>query len=407
VSRASRLLILAALLSACAPRDGGQAAPNPARYLYVWAGTAHHHDAGTNFIAVVDVDTSSATYGKILTATPADSGMMPHHAEYTLPAGHPFFANDFMTGRTVLVDASTPLAPRVVAAADSVPHFRQTHSFMRVGDTLVIATLQFGDSTLPGNPGGLAEFTAAGRLLRTASSADSAFPGARIRTYGLALVPAIDRALSTSSPMDTEKTANVIQLWRLSDLTLLRTTAMPGIAGDSVEYYPFEARTLADGRTVFLNTYTCGFYRITDLDRSEPKVELVYSMREPRRFGCSVPIVAGRFWVMPVAYSHVIVTLDLADPSHPVEVSRLPTDTTFFPHWLAADPGSDRLVVTEQGDGLPRIMMLRLDRRNGRLSWDERFKEADSTAHGLSFARAGWPNGITGPAMPHAALFVP
>jgi hypothetical protein len=110
---------------------------------------------------------------------------------------------------------------------------------------------------------------------------------------------------------------------------------------------------------------------------------------------------------MPIAYSHVIVTLDLADPTHPVEVSQLPTDTTFFPHWLAADPGSDRLVVTEQGDGLPRIMMLHLDRSTGRLSWDDRFKEADSTAHGLSFSRADWPNGITGPAMPHAALFVP
>ena len=407
MSRASRFLTLVALLTGCARGGVAPAAPHPARYLYVWAGTSHHHDPGANFIAVVDVDSASPSYGTILTATPADSGMMPHHAEYTLPPGHPFFANDFMTGRTVLIDPSTPTTPRLVGTVDRTPGFRQLHSLLRLADTLVVATLQFGDSSLPGNPGGLAEFNAAGRLLRTASSADSSLPGARIRTYGLVLLPAIDRALSTSSPMDSERTANVIQLWRLSDLHLLRTTAMPGIAGDSVEHYPFEARILADGKTVFLNTYTCGFYRITDLDGSGPKVELVYSMREPRRFGCSVPIVAGRFWVMPIAYSHVIVTLDLADPSHPVEVSRLPTDTTFFPHWLAADPGSDRLVVTEQGDGLPRIMMLRLDRSTGRLSWDERFKEADSTAHGLSFSRAGWPNGITGSAMPHAALFVP
>lgn len=407
MSRLLRLLLPVALFSACAPRDGGQAAPRPARYLYVWAGTSHHTEAGTNFIAVIDVDSSSATYGQVLTTTTAGTGMMPHHAEYILPVGHPFFANDFMTGRTVLIDASTPTSPRLVDTVDRTPGFHQLHSLLRLADTLVVATLQFGDSSLPGNPGGLAEFNAAGRLLRTASSADSSLPGARIRTYGLVLLPAIDRALSTSSPMDSERTANVIQIWRLSDLSLLHTTAMPGIAGDSVEHYPFEARALADGRTVFLNTYTCGFYRITDLDRSEPRVELVYSMREPRRYGCSVPVVAGRFWVMPIAYSHVVVTLDLADPSHPVEVSRLPTDTTFFPHWLAADPGSDRLVVTEQGDGLPRVMMLHLDRSTGRLSWDELFKEADSTAHGVSFTRAGWPNGVTGPAMPHAALFVP
>lgn len=406
MSRVSRLLALVAILSACAAGGSDRAATHPARYLYVWAGPEPHH-AGMDFVAVIDVDSSSASYGHVLAATPAGSGMMPHHAEYILPAGRPFFANDFMTGRTVLIDPSTPTTPRLAGTVDSTPGFRQLHTLVRLNDTLVVATLQFGDSSVPGNPGGLAEFTAAGRLLRTASSADSSFPGARIRTYGLVLAPAIDRALSTSSPMDSETTANVIQLWRLSDLTLLHTTAMPGIAGDSIEHYPFEARTLADGKTVFLNTYACGFYRITDLDRSEPRVELVYSMRQPRRFGCSVPVVAGRFWIMPIAYSHLIVTLDLADPLHPVEVSQLPTDTTFFPHWLAADPGSDRLVVTEQGDGLPRVMMIRLDRSTGRLSWDTGFKEADSTRYGVSFSRTSWPSNITGPAMPHAALFVP
>ena len=202
MSRASRLLGLMVLLWACAPGGNEPAAPRPARYLYVWAGTSHHTDAGTNFIAVIDVDSSSATYGKVLTSTAAGTGMMPHHAEYTRPVGHPFFANDFMSGRTVLIDPSTPTSPRLAGTADSTPGFRQLHSLLRLGDTLVFASLQFGDSSLPGNPGGLAEFNAAGRLLRTTSSADSTFPGARIRTYGLVLLPAIDRALSTSSPIN-------------------------------------------------------------------------------------------------------------------------------------------------------------------------------------------------------------
>ena len=403
IHRAVRIWGIFALFAGC-----GRPA-QPARFLYVWAGTGHSREhAGTDFLAILDANPDSPSYGHILGARAiTNAGVMPHHAEFVLPAGRPLFANDFTTGKSFLIDHSNPASPRLLTTIDSIPGFRQPHSFARLHDTLVLATLQFGDSTVAGNPGGLAQFDASGRLLRTASSQDSSFPGARIRTYGLTLLPEIDRAVSTSSPMDTERTANVIQVWRLSDFTLLKTVRMPGIQGDSVEYYPFEARTLADGRTVFLNTYHCGFYRITDLDQAEPRVDLVLSMREPRRIGCSVPVVSGSFWVMPVAYAHTIVTLDISDPAHPKEVFQLPTDSTFFPHWLAADPGSDRLVVTEQGDGPPRVMMARLDPSTGRLSWDERFREADSLRLGVSFNRARWPNGLTGSAMPHAALFVP
>ena len=49
----------------------------------------------------------------------------------------------------------------------------------------------------------------------------------------------------------------------------------------------------------------------------------------------------------------------------------------------------------------------RFDRVTGRLSWDESFKDAGATAPGVSYHRASWPNGITGMAMPHGALFVP
>ncbi len=409
MSRRSWVPIAAlATLAGCSAREAPPEQPSPARYLYVWAGTGHG-SGGRNFVAVVDVRPESPTYGQILGASaPMDGGRMPHHTEFVLPAGGRYFANDYMAGRNFLVDATTPESPRVTAAPGVAPGFRLPHSFKRLDNSHLLMTLQFGDSTRPGNPGGLAEVDAEGRLVRASSSADSAFPGAAIRTYALEALPGIDRVLTTSSPMDTiERTAHVVQVWRLSDLRLLKTIPVPGLPGDSVEYYPFEVRALEDGKTLLLNTYYCGFYRITDLDQSAPKIDLVLSMREPRRIGCSVPVVRGKFWVMPIAYAHTLVTLDVSDPAHPVEVSALPTDSTFFPHWIAADPGSNRLVVTEQGDGAPRILMIELDPATGRLSWDERFREADSTARGLSFSRARWPNGVTGHAMPHGALFVP
>lgn len=406
--RRSALALTALLaLAGCSPRETPPQAPVPARYLYVWSGTGHG-TGGSNFIAVLDVRPESPTYGQIVGASPAvEGGMMPHHTEFILPASGTYFANDFMAGKNFLVDASSPESPRVTPAPNVASGFRGPHSFKRLDGSRVLMTLQFGDSARAGNPGGLALVDSAGNVLRASSSFDSAFPKAAIRTYAVEALPGIDRVLTTSSPMDSEHTADVVQVWRLSDLTLLKTIAMPGLAGDSVERYPFEVRAMEDGKTLLLNSYYCGFYRIAGLDSAEPTVELVLSMREPRRIGCSVPLVLGKFWIMPIAYAHTIVTLDISDPAHPVEVAAFPTDTTFFPHWVAADPGSDRLVLTEQGDGPPRVLMVRLDRATGRLSWDERFRDADSTARGVSFSRARWPNGVTGHAMPHGALFVP
>jgi hypothetical protein len=203
--------------------------------------------------------------------------------------------------------------------------------------------------------------------------------------------------------MDDEETANVVQVWRLSDLTLLKTLPVPEVTGDSAHVYPFEVRALSDG-SVLMNTYTCGFYHIAGVAGS-PTIERVMSF--PRNRGCSVPVVVDSFMVLPIAYAHRYSTINIADPAHPREVASLVTDSTFFPHWAAVDPGSNRLVVTDQGDGLPVLRILRLDRSTGRLSWDATFKDAGATAPGMSYHRASWPNGVTGMAMPHGAVFVP
>jgi len=207
--------------------------------------------------------------------------------------------------------------------------------------------------------------------------------------------------------MDSERTADVIQIWRLSDFRLLRTMAVPPVAGDSIQYYPFEIRALPGGRTALLNTYYCGFYLLTGLETGSPQLELVHSMREPRRVGCAVPVAAGRYWAVPIAYDHSIVSLDLTEPSHPVEVSALRTDSTFLPHWSALDPGSNRIAIVGQDDGEARVLMVQLDPATGRLSWDDQFRDADSVPRGISFSRQGWPHGTVAAAMPHAALFGP
>jgi hypothetical protein len=169
--------------------------------------------------------------------------------------------------------------------------------------------------------------------------------------------------------------------------------------------YPFELRALNDG-SVMINSYYCGFFHLTGLD-SEPQIARVLTLPQPKNIGCSVPHIEGKFWIMPIAYAHRFATIDISDPAHPKEVASFQTDSTFFPHWISSDPRSDRVVMTDQGDGQPMVMVAHLDKTTGRMSWDEAFRDAGATKPGVSYHRASWPNGVKGMAMPHGALFVP
>ena len=401
-------LLLGIALAAC---SAAPKAPAPAKHIYAWAGSGNDTLRGIDMLTVLDADPASAHYGALLAAVTADSnGRMPHHTEFALPANGFLFANDYSGDKSFLFDVASPLAPRLVARLATVPNGRKLHSFARLSNGHVIATVQFGDSTVPGSPGGLAEFDGEGKFIRAGWSRDSAFPGARIRTYALTVLPGADRIVTTSAPMDNEVTANVIQVWRLSDLTLLKTLAVPALAGapaDSSHVYPFEVRALADG-SVLMNSYYCGFFHVTNL-AAEPRIERVMEMSQtkPRNFGCSVPVVVGHFMVMPIAYGHRYAVLDIADPSHPRETASYATDSTFFPHWAATDPGSDRIVVTDQGDGKPVVKIFHFNATTGQLSLDSAFKDAGSPEPGVSYMRDSWPNGVKGMVMPHGAVFGP
>lgn len=409
IPRLLLILAIAATAAACvsaAPLSAQHAGhnPPPARFLYAWTGDADRKDS--DFLAIIDVREGSATYGQVLKTVPAGAnGLYPHHTEQVL-SGTRFFANGF-THRTVIWDAADPLAPRLIGELEDVHGFHHAHSFLRLDDDNVLATLQYGDSTVPGNPGGIALFSPQGKVVRAAGSADTAFAGARIRTYSLDASRASDRILTVSSPMDDERTADVFQLWRLSDLKLLRTVRLEP-EPDSSEAYPFEVRFLEGGRTALMNTYYCGLYLLRDVDTDGPSAKLVHRFAtEHGNRGCGVPLVVAHYWIMPVAYGAAVIVLDVADPERPREVSRLQMDTTFKPHWLSPDPGSDRIVLIDQGDSGAPIVVLRLDTSTGVLRYDDAFRDVGSPRPGVSFQRQSWPHGTSGHAIPHGTFFVP
>jgi len=389
----------------------------PSSYLVVWAGpnggedvspSKRHAETAPDFVAVIDADSASANYGALLaTKDVGVPGAMAHHAELTLPAGHPLFTSDFVTGQMFLVDVSDPLAPKVTARIDSVAGYRRPHSFARLANGNVLVAMQNGNGTQPGDPGALVELDPAGRVLRSSSAADPAFPNARIRPNGIELLPGIDRMVTTSMPMDDEVTADVVQIWRMSDLKLLHTLPVPQLPGRTGMIMPYDTRVLADGRTAMLDTYYCGFYRVSGIESDKPQLDLVHALHEPKDEACAVAVVIGHYWVVPVANGRSIVSMDVTDAAHPVEVSRLRSDSTFYPHWLSVDPASDRIVVGSADGGEPRVLIARLDRATGKLSWDARFHDAGSSRLGVNLDRPELRHGSASHVMGHAALFGP
>jgi hypothetical protein len=402
VAMRSVLVVLATVVAATAAAfvsvstSAGQAAGS--RHLFVWAGDAdgHEHD----FLAVVDVDPGSATYRSVIATRPIDAlGTRPHHTEYEMPAGGILWANGFAAGRTFLFDLHDPVHPAIADAFDARGPFHHPHSYARLPNGHVLATFQQGAAGehAHGATGGLVEFDPGGRVLRSASAATTVDPD--IRPYSIAVLPSLDRVVTTSADMHLQVRSRAIQIWRLSDLALLKTLLLPAGARGDENWLTAEPRLLSDGRTVLVNTFTCGLYQVNGLAGEEASVEWIYSSpwrESTQKRLCAVPAVAGRFWIQTSGFEHAIITLDVSNPKQPREVSRLTLDPDEVPHWIALEPGGDRAVITGYEALESRVLLAHLDRATGRLSRD---------GAPLDFARDEWPHGPSGRAIPHGAVF--
>ncbi|MFQ5530278.1 MAG: hypothetical protein ACE5FP_08000 [Gemmatimonadota bacterium] len=406
---------------------------SPSPYLYVWAGDADAAEGDTDFLAVVDADPESSTYGSVLATAPVGSaGNDPHHAEMVAPRDGLLFANGFNGNRTFLFDLSSRAQPALAGELDPIPGYAYPHSFYRLENGHVVATIQRGTVEGEEETGGLVEFDSDGGFLRLTSAADPDFEGGMIRPYSAEVFPEVDRVLTTSMSMPLqlpdgqtlfERAQNVLQLWRLSDLSLLATLTLPPLApGEEPECFieqliagedcspsripghdrPFEIRRLPDGSAI-LNTLGCGFYRIHAMDTDDPQVDVL--MNWPEAVGCAVPTMVGRFEVLPNMFTNEIVTLDVSDPTSPVEVARLTVSEGFMPHWVQVDPGTYRVALSGIGPEAGEVRLYWVDPDTGALSLDEAFGRVDGAGSGLSMTRDEWPHGPAGPARPHAVFF--
>jgi len=391
--------------SACTSPIPDQDPPTGSHYLFVWSGDDDHADS--DFLAVVDADSSSPSYGRVLTTVTVGAvDLMPHHTEYEFPSGDTLFANGFKSGRSFLFDLSDPVHPSVAGEFQTAMGYGFPHSFARLANGHVLATFQSqAGAYVP--PGGLVELGPDGAAIRAASVATPDIDSVLAWPYSLAVVLGRHRAVVSMSEMGMGQDylfhdTRHVQVWDTDDLTLVASVPLPPDSSGR-HLWPSEPRVLQDS-TVYVVTFMCGLYRMTGVEGDQPGAELVHTFPVDLDHQCGVPVVVGSYWIQTVPKLPGIVALDTSDPAHPVEASRLVFDEAYrMPHWLAADRAGSRVVVT--GESQPWILVVNVDPKTGRLSIDHAFRDAGSTRDGVWFDRASWPHGETGAAWVHGALF--
>lgn len=375
-------------------------------YLFAWTGDLAHK--GNDFLAVIDADPTSPAYGHLVTTLVTDQQTVRiHHTEYTMPASGMLFANDHDAGRTFIFDVRDPLQPKIVASFTDMAGYMHPHSYLRMPNGHVLVTFQHehhGDhdahmlTTEMSRIGGLVEIDDQGKVIRSASAADSAFPNALLTPYSLVLLPEIDRVVSTNSSMHLANMFSGVtyQVWRLSDLKLLKTAYFDVGENRYAQVSPEEPRLGPDG-SIFVQTLSCGLERITGVNTDEPISKLVYTF--PGNW-CGVPTVVGHYLIQSVPALHGIVVLNIASGDKPVEVSRVKLNDTFEPHWTGWDAKTQRIIVSGSE---PRLYLLKFDTQIGRVSMDEAFHDAQGQP-GFNLADRDWPHGWKGSGLPHGVV---
>lgn len=397
---------LLAVLAAALILSDNSVAEVRGSYLFLWAGDADHK--ANDFLAVIDADPASPRYGGIVASIPTgEPAAHPHHTEHEMPGNGHLLANGFHAGRTWLFDLTQPLEPRILASFGDLAGFSHPHTFIRMDNGNILATFQYAATQEAGRmTGGLVEMTERGEVVRAGAARDAGIPDPRIYPYSVLPMPAIDRAVSTTTDMDmrnVKATSEWVQFWRLSDLTLLHSTALkPGPRGDEHQLSG-EPRLLPDGESVYIHTFSCGLYLLRGVDDPEPSSRLVHSFKGKE---CGVPVLTAHYWLQPVPEIHALVALDISDPENPREVSTVTFGDDEKPHWIAIDPSGRRVVLNSGGysDG-NRLFLIDFDPETGKLTIDERFRDPDSPRPGIDLTGKSWPHGFTGKAAPHGTVF--
>src|SRR6204780_2780000 len=139
----SFLLAIALLSSAsvAAARSHSQTPQTSGHFLFAWTGDVNLK--GKDFLAVIDADPASPSYGQLITTVVTDQQTVRiHHTEYVMPDSGMLFANDHDAGRTFIFDVRDALHPKVAPSFTDMDGYMHPHSYLRLPNGHVLATFQ-------------------------------------------------------------------------------------------------------------------------------------------------------------------------------------------------------------------------------------------------------------------------
>jgi hypothetical protein len=407
-------------------------------YLLVWAGDADRRHS--DFLALIDAEPTSASYGKVVRTYPVGSrGNEPQHLNDRLRDDRRVFAGGVLSNRTFVFDFRRPLKARLlhVDEARGARGLWAPHAYVTLprGGVVVACSEPAGyrgePRELVRGAGGLIELRADGRPVREISAADRNARGLIIAPHGASAAPALDRLVTTNAGRGYTATTVgkllpgiTVQVWRLRDLVLLGTVVLPAGPRGEENLGPLTARFLGRLPMVYVSTNEgAALYASDSVDAPHPVFRLVHDFGAGARAGGTAVTPDDRFYVAALTGVDRLVALDLADPWHPRPVSavRFDRDPTSprsgragGPHAVTMSADGTRVAVSDytidvpahSEDGDRRVHVVRLDPRTGALRIDTAFRDEVTGGVGVDFNRRQWPHGATGPARPAGLLFV-
>jgi hypothetical protein len=407
-------------------------------YLLVWAGDADRQNS--DFLAVLDANPTSPSYGRVLKTYPVRSrGNEPNALSASQRPDRRVFATGLLTNRTFLFDLRQPLAGRLL-------HVDEARAGRQLWAPQEVVSLSNGHVAVAcsdparyrGEPrevvtaaGGLLELGADGQLVREVSAADPSNRGVLFAPTGATMVPAVDRLVTTSAAHGYTATTQgermpgiSVQVWRVEDLALVKTVALESGPRGEENLGPITARAFRRGPFVYVDTdLGSALYASDSVGTDAPSFRLVFDFGAGALGGGAAITPDDRFYVVALTGLNRVASLDLADRWNPKPVSavrfdRDPLDTSRprkgGPHSLTMSADGTRIAVSNYTadvpayfqDGDHRIHIVRIDPESGRLRIDGAFVDEATGEVGVDFNRARWPHGETGPARPKGLLFV-
>lgn len=310
--------------------------------LYVWTRDADGQDS--DFLAVVDVDPASDTYGTIIATVPTGAaGTEAHHFGYTADAGRIFGAGMFSNQIFIYDVATDPRNPRLVKTVELEPTgYTGPHTMYAVPGGVMLAMLGKTDG---GGPGALV-------LVNDDGEFQQAWPvvgpdGQPGYMYDIGVKPEMNRIVTSSwahpghveggTHMEHAGTEAVVWDWETKEILQV----------EHLDAAPLEVRWLhgPEGLGGFTNAAfgnsvwywedadedgTLEFHRVIDLGEGAVPADMRISYD-------------NRLLYISLWAGGKVVQYDITDPKNPVFMNEVAIPQ---PNMMKLSPDSERLYVT-------------------------------------------------------------